>query len=103
MKTAVKFNLSIIIEEDDAGVDLDQLNMSLEQLVIPNIDKWPDSRSGWATVKTNKQGKLAEQEKEEEGTDKPKCEKTRCQVMGCCCNPNICCFRCFQDTDKRIL
>ena len=42
MMTAVKFNLSMIIEEDVAGVDLDQLNMSLEQLVIPNIDKWPD-------------------------------------------------------------
>ena len=39
MMTAVKFNLSMIIEEDVAGVDLDQLNMSLEQLVIPNIDK----------------------------------------------------------------
>ena len=42
MMTAVKFNLNMIIEEDVAGVDLDQLNMSLEQLVIPNIDKWPD-------------------------------------------------------------
>ena len=61
------------------------------------------SRSGWATVKTNKQGKLAEQEEEEEREDKHKCEKTRCQVMGCCCNPNICFFRCFQDTDKGIL
>ena len=39
MMTAVKFNLSMIIEEDVAGVDLDQLNMSLEMLVIPNIDK----------------------------------------------------------------
>ena len=44
MMTAVKFKLNIIIEEDVAVALtwLDQLNMSLEQLVIPNIDKWPD-------------------------------------------------------------
>ena len=103
MMTAVKFNLSMIIEEDVAGVDLDQLNMSLDACYSEHWQVTRFKKRIWATVKTNKQGKLAEQEKEKEREDKHKCEKTRCQVMGCCCNPNICFFRCFQDTDKGIL